>query len=534
MTARCGFVYLVGGGPGDPGLITVRGLSLLRRADVVVHDRLAPVSLLADLDESVEIINVGKAPGNHRSQQAEIERILIDRAKRGMCVVRLKGGDPFVFGRGYEEMQTCRAAGVPCVAVPGVSSAFAAPSVVGIPITSRELVRSFAVLTASVAAESQVPEPDYAALAKLDTIVVLMGRKRLGDVAESFRSAGRDADTPVACIENATLPHQRVVVGTLATISAAVDAAALAPPVTTVIGKVAAMGDVPAALEGRGAAREVGEIASRGDGGVALSIAGRRVLVTRPADRSYRLMELLRAQGAIPISCPLTKTVFPASLPLLDEAIAALSRYDWLAFTSVNGVRGFWRRMRRMVRDARAIGPCRVAAVDATTADALRTGGVIADVVGAGRGARGLAARIIDAGQKAPPAHAAARVLFPCSDKARPTLPELLTEAGMVVDSRVAYHTVPVNDSRRDGCGTVGRTRAHGEVDVIVFYIPSSVEAFVACGRQAGEAILACIGSTTAKAATAAGLVPGIVSKHSSDEAMVAAIVEYFDHVDGH
>ncbi len=521
MTASCGLVYLVGGGPGDPGLITVRGLSLLHEADVIVHDRLAPVSLLDDLDESVEIIDVGKTPGSHRARQTEIDRLLVDRARRGLCVVRFKGGDPFVFGRGYEEMQACRAAGVPCVVVPGVSSAFAAPAVVGIPITSRKLVRTFAVLTASVAAESEVSEPDYTALAKIDTIVVLMGWKHLAHVTCSLIEAGRDGSTPVACIENATLPQQRVATATLETIVEVVARSGLRPPITTVIGQVAALADVPRAVADLG-------LDCRG----ASPMATKRVLVTRPAERSHRLLGLLRAKGAVPIACPLTEIVFPDENPPLEEAIRVFPQYDWIAFTSVNGVRGFWKGIRRMGLDVRAVGSCRVAAVDVATATALDTIGIVPDVVGAGRGAAGLAEQIISAvsdseGDTA--GRGPTRVLFPRSDRARPTLTEALSQAGMVVDSPITYRTAAIGASTSIVANSVsGCAAAPGGVDVILFYSPSSVEAFTEAGLTVGGAAVACIGETTASAARHAGINPVIICDQPSDEAMVEAISRHF------
>lgn len=526
MTGSYGMVYLVGGGPGDPGLITVRGREVLHRADVVLHDRLAPLDLLAELDDSVEIIDVGKSTGRHPSQQAEIERIMVDRASRGQCVVRLKGGDPFVFGRGYEEMQTCRANGVPCVVIPGVSSAFAAPAVVGIPITSRKLVRTFAVMTASVAGDSEANEPDYEALASLDVVVVLMGRKKLGDVVEAFRSAGLDASTPVACIENATLPQQRVVVGTLATIAEAVTIVGLAPPVTTVIGQVAALGDVPGTLSELGLADAGGDAMGRSVARWKASpIAGKRVLVTRPVDRSQRLVELLRASGAIPVLCPLTQTVFPDEMPDLDDAIRQLPRYSFVAFTSVNGVQGFWKRLRRLRLDARVLGSCKVAAVDGGTSAALLQIGVAADLVGDGHGASGLAKQIVAAATSTSTGAGVLtemRVLFPRSDRAMPTLTDTLARAGMPIDAPVAYRTVAVTGA------ALSTDKLRGGADVIVFYSPSSVEAFLSSGIPVRDAVIACIGKTTAAGAVEGGLTPAIVCDRPSDDAMVEAITMYF------
>lgn len=240
MSIAAGTVYLVGAGPGDPGLITVRGLRLLRAADVIVHDRLVARELLDEARETAELIDVGKAPGRHRFAQEWINAMLIDRARQGMSVVRLKGGDPFVFGRGFEELSACRAAGIECAVVPGVSSAVAGPAAAGIPITCRQTARSVAIVTGQVAGDSSAPALDYHALAAMDTVVVLMGRAVLGDLTKALLAAGRSPDTPAACIERATTPDQRVSVATLGTIAETADRDGLRAPVITVIGAVAA------------------------------------------------------------------------------------------------------------------------------------------------------------------------------------------------------------------------------------------------------------------------------------------------------
>lgn len=239
MNIATGTVYLVGAGPGDPELITVRGLRLLRQADVVVHDRLVPGELLESVRRDAEVINVGKAPGTHRFSQRWINALLVDRASAGRSVVRLKGGDPFVYGRGYEELGACRAAGVACVVVPGVSSAVAAPAAAGIPLTHRGSARSVAFITGQVNESNGGLGLDFKALAMMDTVVILMGRANLAQLSQSLIQAGRRPDTPVACIEQATTARQRIVTATLGTIARAADRKRLRAPVVTVIGEVA-------------------------------------------------------------------------------------------------------------------------------------------------------------------------------------------------------------------------------------------------------------------------------------------------------
>ena len=249
--ATTGTVHLVGGGPGDPGLITVRGLELLRRADVVVHDRLIGPELLHEAGVGAELVDVGKGVGHVALSQEQINRLLVDRARAGKEVVRLKGGDPFVFGRGSEELQACREASVRCEVVPGVSSAIAGPAAAGIPVTARGIARSFAVVTAHQAGETA--EHDLVTLAGVDTIVVLMGRSSLPSFTAKLVAAGRDPGTPAACIQSATTPAQRVTIATLATIAEAAERDGLEAPIVTVIGQVARLGVagvVPMAMSG--------------------------------------------------------------------------------------------------------------------------------------------------------------------------------------------------------------------------------------------------------------------------------------------
>ncbi len=240
MTGSQGTVYLVGAGPGDPELMTLRAMRLLQQANLVIHDRLIPMEVLTWCQPQARLIDVGKYPDHHRVSQAEINQLLVKHALRGEIVIRLKGGDPFVFGRGQEEIDACRAAGVRTIVVPGVSSCIAGPSAVGIPVTTRGIARTFTVVTGQTdpALECDI---DFAALAKMDTVVVLMGRKNLGQLMSKMVAAGQSGQLPVVCIENATLPNQRCVVGTLANIATKVDEVGLKSPMVTVVGEVASM-----------------------------------------------------------------------------------------------------------------------------------------------------------------------------------------------------------------------------------------------------------------------------------------------------
>jgi len=241
VICRRGSVYLVGAGPGDPELITVRGMRLIQQADTVIHDRLIPRELLQWCRENAEVIDVGKYPDHHRFSQSAINDLLIHCAKRGDIVVRLKGGDPFVFGRGQEEFEACRTANIPCHVVPGVSSAIAGPAAAGIPVTTRGIARSFMVVTGQTAPEFKRHNLDFNAMANTDTVVLMMARKNLRHITTSLIEAGRDPGTSVTCVERATYSDQRVTYSTLYGIADQVERLKMANPMVTVIGEVAAM-----------------------------------------------------------------------------------------------------------------------------------------------------------------------------------------------------------------------------------------------------------------------------------------------------
>lgn len=237
-----GEVYLVGAGPGDPELITLKGYRLLQTADVVIHDRLVSNDMLKFCSRWAELIDVGKYPDHHRVSQDEINQLLVDKATQGLKVVRLKGGDPFVFGRGMEEMQSCVDHSIACIVVPGISSCIAGPSSVGIPVTHRGKARSFAVITGQTDPNLPEHEINFAALASIDTVIFMMGRKNLKRLAESLVEAGREKTLPVTCIQQATMVGQKSVTGTLADIAELADQHQLKSPVITIVGEVAALG----------------------------------------------------------------------------------------------------------------------------------------------------------------------------------------------------------------------------------------------------------------------------------------------------
>jgi uroporphyrinogen III methyltransferase/synthase len=474
-------VYLVGAGPGDPGLLTRRGAALLARADVVLHDRLVSPALLDLVPSSARIIDVGKdpdTPGGGAGPQEEIARMLVEHGRASAVVVRLKGGDPFLFGRGGEEVEALARAGLAWEVVPGVTSAFGVPAAVGIPVTQRGVAASVTVVTGRVGESDGTGEHDWEALARVGgTLVILMGMTTRAAIAAALVKGGRAPDTAVAVIASGTTASQQVRRTTLAGL-ADVD---LGPPAVIVVGPVAALGqyESPAAAEG--------------------PLGGRTVVVTRTGQRARSLVDALERAGATVVELPLTRQVGPRdSGAALEAAAAAVQENEWVVLTSVNAVDRFMGAL----RDARALGSVLVAAVGPATADALRRAGVESDLVPAEHSARGLVEEFPDArgaGGGARP------VLFPSGDLAPATIPDGLGQKGWEVRRVEAYRTVARTAPEP---ALLERVAA---ADAVTLSATSAVHAFLALRTPEGRPVAApahvvCIGPTTAAAARAAGL----------------------------
>lgn len=497
MTIRAGTVYLVGCGPGDPGLITRRGLELLRRADVVVHDRLIAHALLNEVRPGAEVIDAGKAPGDHKMSQDEINEALVEHALAGRMVVRLKGGDPFVFGRGSEESDACAARGVACEVVPGVTSAIGAAALAGIPVTARGIARHFAVVTGQTGSGAELSDAEWAGLGKVDTLVVLMGVARVGQIARGLLAAGREPDTPVAIVERGGMPGQRRIDATLATVAGVAEARDVQNPAVIIVGEVASMG--------------------RDAGG---RLAGRRILVTRPRSASMELLTQLTRMGADVIDCPLIEIE-----PVLPEPgwDADLSSFDVIAFTSRHGVRGFMRALAASGRDLRALARARFAAVGPTTAAELRAHHATPDIVPDEHRACGLAGAIerLAEGRRL-------RVLFACGTLAREELPERLRASGHRVDEAVVYQTRLLDIAARE------RARIEEGIDAVLLASPSAARALAASGVALGRALVGCIGPSTATTAQREGLEVAFTSHEHSDRGLVESLVAQVDAQEKH
>ena len=473
-------VYLVGAGPGDPGLLTRRGAELLGRADVVVYDRLAESSLVDLAPPTAERIDVGKRPGAPFDQET-INALLVERGSAGLTVVRLKGGDPFVFGRGGEEALALAAAGVAFEVVPGVSAALAVPAYAGIPVTQRGTAAAFTVVTGHSRHDPD-PEPEWELLARAGgTLVVLMGVAHRDRIAARLMAGGLPGDTPVAAVQWGTHLRQHTVRTTLAGLGAA----DLDSPAVIVVGAVAAF--------------ELDWFTGR-------PLWGRRVVLTRA--RSGELAAALHQAGAEVLEVPVTATA-PASDggQGLDLVGPRLASFDWVAFASVNAVT----RLFAHVRDARAFGPARVAAVGPATASALAVRGVEADLVSPTGSATGLADAL------GSPPTGGGSVLLPRSEQAGRELPDALAARGWVVVEVPAYRTVPVPVPTELAARVAG-------ADAVVFAAGSAVSAYLEAGLPVPP-VVACLGPSTAEAARSGGLTVTAVAERPEAAALVGALI---------
>jgi len=471
-------VALVGAGPGDPGLLTVRGAQLLAAADVVFYDSLAEASLLDLAPATAERRFVGKRPGAPMPQD-EINALLVEHGRAGRRVVRLKGGDPFVFGRGGEEAEALAAAGVPFEVVPGVTSAVAVPAYAGIPVTHRGLATSFTVVTGH-SRHAVDAETDWESLARAGgTIVVLMGVAHRAEIAARLMAGGLAPETPVAAVHWGTRPDQTTTRTTLV----ALEHAMLEPPAVIVIGPVAGL--------------DLGWYERR-------PLFGRRVVVTRAREQAADVVTRLRDLGADVVELPVIGIAEPGDGgAALRAAGARLATYDWVVFTSANAVTA----LLASVRDTRAFGSARVAAVGTRTAEVLASHGVVADLVPE----RFVAEGLLDVWPDG-----AGTVLVPRAASAREVLPDGLRARGWQVDVVEAYRTVPV----RPPAPQLAKV---GGADAVMFSSSSTVKHFLAVSERVPP-VVACIGPVTAHAAEAAGLHVDVVAEEHTMAALVDAL----------
>ena len=498
-----GMVYLVGAGPGDAGLLTLRGAQLLGRADVVVYDALVNPDLLRLAPKSAEIIFGGKRSKDHAIPQEDLNRLLVDKAKEGKIVVRLKGGDPYVFGRGGEEAEELAAARIRFEVVPGVSSVVAAPNYAGVPLTHREHCSSFTVITGHEDSKKDASSVDWRQIARTPgTKVVMMGAERIGPIAEQLVAHGMSPDTPVAMVRWGTLGRQQSLEGTLATIAGLAADAKLSAPAVAVIGEVVRLRSKLNWFERR-------------------SLFGRRIVVTRTREQASQLAGQLLERGAEVLEVPTIKIIPPKNQEAIAETLSGLNAYDWLVFTSPNGVTAFFDFFFKKFQDMRDIGGVRIAAVGPATAAKLRHLHLQVDLMPE----EYLATKIVDAMANYESIENL-RILLLRAEAANPELPKLLEEKGAIVDDIACYQTVPETE---DVTGVAARLLEEG-ADWITFTSSSTVENFHA--RFDLPSLLkkfpgmktASIGPETSKALLSLGLKPALEAKSHDIEGLVTAL----------
>lgn len=493
----------MGAGPGDPKLITVRGVECLQQAEVVVYDRLASADLLAHVPEPAERIFVGKGPRQHTMTQDEINAVLVERGLAGRRVVRLKGGDPYVFGRGGEEAMALEAAGVPFEVVPGITSAIAGPSLAGIPVTHRQVASSFAVITGHEDPSKDGTSIRWEGLANgPDTLVFLMGVEHLEEIVQNLRGHGRPAEEPAALIRWATTPGQETVAGTLQDIVMRAKGAGLRPPAVLVVGKVVGL-------------REPLDWRSR------LPLAGLRVLVTRARQQASALSARLTELGAVPIEYP-TIEIRPVDDPApFDRALTKLSDFAWVVFTSTNGVDAFWDRLSAAGLDTRALAASHICAIGPSTAAALAAHGIIADWMPP----EFIASSILEGFKRFE--LRGARVLLARADIAPPLLADGLTELGALVTEVTAYRTVPSEESQQRLLATL----EGAGVDVVTLTSSSTARNLVQGlgGRLdlLADLTIAAIGPVTAQTARELGLRVTVEASVHTIDGLVDALLAW-------
>ena len=496
---RC---YLVGAGPGDLGLVTLRAKQLIEQAEVVVYDYLSNPEMLRWAPDQAEIIYAGKKAGAHTLKQDEINALLVEKAGVGKVVVRLKGGDPFLFGRGGEEAQALAAAGIAFEVVPGVTSAIAAPAYAGIPVTHRDLTSHVIFFTGHEDPEKAESSIDFAALAKLGgTQVMLMGVERIGAIAQEMMAHGVRPDLPVALVRWGTTGRQATLRGTLQNIAQRVLEEDFAPPAVAVFGEVASLGQELRWYDER-------------------PLSGKRIVVTRTRKQAGALSDQLRQLGADVIELPTIRIEPPSDLRAFAELVQDAHAYDWIVFTSPNGVKAFFEMFYKLYDDAREIGGARIAAIGPATAQKVRDFHLKVDL----QPEEFVAEAVLQEFKKTGDLENL-RILIARAEEARDLLPKELSALGAIIDVAFAYRTVAETSDR-----TEARARLAAEgADMITFTSTSTVENFLALGLPWPRGMqVASIGPITSQTARDRGLTIGVEAKRHDIPGLVEAIRDFF------
>jgi len=501
-----GRIYLVGAGPGDPGLMTVKAVECLKKADAVVYDRLLDIDITEYVRPDTELIYAGKSPDKHTLKQSEINKLLSDLALQGKTVVRLKGGDPFVLGRGGEEAEHLKSQDIEFEIVPGITSAIAVPAYAGIPVTHRGLASSFAVITGHEDPVKEYSSVNWEKLSMgVDTLVFLMAMAHLDQIVNQLIKNGRPADTPVAVITEGTRTEQRVVSATLDKIAGVVKANNIRNPAVVVVGLVAGLRSSLQWFDSR-------------------PLFARRILVTRSRQQASRLSKLLAEKGAIPVEQPAIIIRPVEDTRQLDEAISSLEKFDWLIFTSVNGVSVFFKRLSEMGLDSRRLNRIRVGVIGPATGEALLKYGISADYMPPEYTGRSFVEHLGTGNTRGK------HFLLPRARAADNEIPAGIEAHGGKITEIPVYDTFPDQPAMRNVNGLLQKR----QIDVATFASSSTVTSLVdALDGNAGTllkgVVIACIGPKTAETAMAAGLPVDIIASESTIPGMVRAIEEYYE-----
>jgi len=502
-----GKVYLIGAGPGDIGLLTVKGLKCLQKAEVVVYDFHLNAQILNYINHDAEFIYAGKRGGHHAMTQDEINQALVDRAKEGKIVCRLKGGDPFVFGRGGEEAEVLVKEGIEFEVIPGVSSSIAAPAYAGIPLTHRKYSSSFAVITGNEDITKPESSIDWSKFANgFDTLVFLMGVKNIGAITSRLIEHGKSPDTPTAVVRWGTRPDQKTVVSTLKDIAGLVKEENIKPPAVMVVGNVVKLRDTLKWYENK-------------------PLFGQRILITREYTKDYEPLEDL---GAEIFEFPTIEIAPPESYKELDESIDKIETYNWIIFTSANGFKYFMQRLLDKNRDIRDLRGIKICAIGTKTAEAIRNYGIKVDLIPEEFNAEGLVKSVQGFKGSRVQGLEGIKILLPRAEVAREVFPQKVRELGGEIDTPAAYRAIkPEKHGKR-----LKRFLKEGRISVATFTSAATFNNFVdIMGEDAinvlKDVTIGVIGPVTAKAIERAGLKVSIMPKEATIKAMVDEIIKW-------
>ncbi len=502
-----GKVYLIGAGPGDPGLLTIKAKECIENADVVVYDYLASPFLLDYAKKDAQLIYVGKKGGDHTLSQDGINQLLVNQAEAGAKIARLKGGDPFVFGRGGEEAQMLLKSGVSYEVVPGVTSAVAAPAYAGIPVTHRNHTSFVSFITGHENPDKKKSRMQWDVYAKSNaTLVFLMGVKNLGNITEKLIENGKPADTPIALVRWGTTARQQTVTGTLETIVEKVNEAGLKSPAIIIIGHVVTLRDELAWFDKR-------------------PLFGKRIVITRARAQASSLVSKLSRCGAQCIEIPTIKIAPPEDITPLKNSIEHINQYEWLIFTSVNGVKFFFDTLYGMGKDVRILGHLKFACIGPVTKERLKDHGIISDVLPETYRAESVikAFSAVDIKDK--------KILLPRAKKARTILPEELARMGGIIDEVVAYETLLDRDKKEALINLLKKSK----IDVVTFTSASTVSNFISLldsndrKELLKNVVTASIGPITSKTARSLGIEPEIEAGEFTIQGLVDSLLAYYD-----